>query len=190
MEGPLTNSTLDTILAIQVTVAWAGEARCQPKRLGWWQTDLIDEKGGGDLLKRLLPRTHAWAGLEPVREAARRVDARGRLAMAEPDRVRTLFFWGFDMDERLAERLARHKRESATPSDTLPLVIPLGSAFSAEMLGTALAFDGAPAYDVDPGGRQLKGRVPDSPEQVARALAVALLPLAERYPLPFYRVVA
>ncbi|WP_395830945.1 hypothetical protein [Archangium violaceum] len=42
-------STLDTILALQLTVAWAGEGRCEPARLGWWQTDLVDEAGGGDL---------------------------------------------------------------------------------------------------------------------------------------------
>lgn len=35
---------LDRILALQFTVAWAGEGRCQPKRLGWWETDLIDEQ--------------------------------------------------------------------------------------------------------------------------------------------------
>lgn len=45
----------DFILALQFTVAWAGEGRSQPKRLGWWDTDLIDEAGGGDFLARLTP---------------------------------------------------------------------------------------------------------------------------------------
>jgi len=64
---PLTEAALDEILALQFLVAWAGEGRCKPKRLGWWDTDLVDPDGGGDLLARLAPRTHAWAALEAVR---------------------------------------------------------------------------------------------------------------------------
>lgn len=56
----------DQILALQFTIAWAGEGRSQPKRLGWWDTDLVDEAGGGDFFARLAPRTHAWAALEAV----------------------------------------------------------------------------------------------------------------------------
>ncbi len=37
---------LDLILDWQMTIAWAGEANCEPSRLGWWRTDLIDELGG------------------------------------------------------------------------------------------------------------------------------------------------
>ncbi|HEY5955223.1 MAG TPA: hypothetical protein VIV60_01670 [Polyangiaceae bacterium] len=37
--------TIDKILAIQLLVAWAGEGRSEPKRLGWWDTDLVDEAG-------------------------------------------------------------------------------------------------------------------------------------------------
>jgi hypothetical protein len=33
---------LGVILALQFTIAWAGEGRCVPPRLGWWQTDLVD----------------------------------------------------------------------------------------------------------------------------------------------------
>jgi hypothetical protein len=44
MGSPLTDATLDAILAMQVTVAWAGEGRCSPRRLGWWDTDLVDKK--------------------------------------------------------------------------------------------------------------------------------------------------
>jgi hypothetical protein len=40
---------LDLILDWQMTIAWAGEANCEPSRLGWWLTDLINDLGGGDL---------------------------------------------------------------------------------------------------------------------------------------------
>jgi hypothetical protein len=48
MTTQVSDSALDEILALQCTIAWAGEGRCSPRRLGWWDTDLIDESGGGD----------------------------------------------------------------------------------------------------------------------------------------------
>ena len=39
----VTEGTLDQVLALQIMVAWAGEGICEPKRLDWWRTDLIDE---------------------------------------------------------------------------------------------------------------------------------------------------
>jgi hypothetical protein len=44
-----TNDTIDKILTLQIMVA--GEGGCEPKRLDWWRTNLIDEYGGGDLLQ-------------------------------------------------------------------------------------------------------------------------------------------
>jgi hypothetical protein len=183
-------STLDTLLALQLTVAWAGEGRCEPRRLGWWQTDLVDEAGGGDFLARLLPRTHAWASLEAVREAARRADDEARRSMATRDSVRTLFFLGFDLDERLAERLAAHKRSGKPPHEALSFPVSLVSTFSADALADALRVPGVEtaAYAVVPSGRQLKGAPPSAPELLVRNLAAALLPFPERYPLPFYRI--
>jgi hypothetical protein len=107
---PLSESALDEILALQFLVAWAGEGRCRPKRLAWWDTDLVDPDGGGDLFARLAPRTHAWAALEAVREAARQTDANARQRHGDPDRLRTIFFLGFEADETLSDRLAAHKR--------------------------------------------------------------------------------
>ena len=180
---------MDAILATQLIVAWAGEARCVPPRLGWWQTDLIDPAGGGDFFARLLPRTHEWASLETVREAARRTDEQARRGMAGSDLVRTLFFLGFDLDERIAERLSELKRGSARPATALRLAVPLDAPFSASGFGEALrGSDRAPAYEVVPGGRQLKGAMPDAPELMIRNLAAALLPFPERYPMPLYRV--
>src|SRR5262245_48460224 len=105
--------TLDAILALQVTVAWAGEK----PRLGWWRTDILDEAGARDLLARLTPRTVEWTAFEAVREAARRADERMRQRSATPDRARTLFHFGFELDEHLAERLADHKRGHCAPAD-------------------------------------------------------------------------
>ena len=162
-----------------------------PPRLGWWQTDLIDPAGGGDFFGRLLPRTQAWASLEAVREAARRIDEQGRRGLAEPDLVRTLFFQGFDLDERVSERLAELKRAGVAPSAALRLLVPLDAPFSTEGFAEALRGGGRkPASEIVPGGRQLKGAMPEALELVAQTLGAALVPFAEHYPMPFYRVKA
>ena len=75
---------LDEILALQFTVAWAGEAAGEPPRLGWWKSDLVDPEGGGDLFARLVPRTAAWASLALVRLAAQGVDAAARDPLQRP----------------------------------------------------------------------------------------------------------
>ena len=187
MPTLLPDQTLDAILAIQFTIAWAGEGRCSPKRLGWWDTDLIDEAGGGDFFSRLLPRTHAWASLEAVREAGRRADAKARAKTADPDKMRTLFFLGFEIDEQLGDRLAFLKQSGRSPTDALPLPTPLTAEFSQDKLVGALQ-GGDAAFNVVPGGRQLKGAKPEAADVMVRRLAAALVPLAEQYPLPFYKL--
>jgi len=185
LETPDADQTLDAILAVQVTIAWAGEGRCSPRRLGWWETDLIDEAGGGDFFARLLPQTHIWASLEAVREAARRTDAKARARMGEPDQMRTLYFLGFRLDEQVADRLAAHKRSGRAPAQALSLPLALGATFSREALSASLQ-QGDVAFKTVPNGRELKGQRPDAPDVLVKRLAAALVPLAEQYPLPFY----
>ena len=188
MAITIPDDELDQILTLQLTVAWAGEGACVPPRLGWWKTDLIDPAGGGDLLARLLPQTHAWASLEAVREAARRADARARAGTPDPDKLRTLFFLGFDLDEQLAERLAFHKRSGVMPKEALPLPLELGTKFSPDALTEALrASDQKIEFEKVPGGRRVIGQMPDHPAALVRNLAAAMLP-ASRYPMPFYRL--
>ena len=182
-------AALDRILALQLLVAWAGEGRSEPRRLGWWDTDLVDEAGGGDLLARLTPRTHAWAGLELAREAARRVDGRARGKHGDPDKLRTLYFLGFELDERLADRLAELKRAGRPPAEVLPLPFPLSADFAPAALTTALGAPGAVAFEkVPPVGRRLPGAPPSSALDLVQRLAAALLPFADHYPLPFFKV--
>jgi len=186
---PLPPHALDALLALQLTVAWAGEGLSDPKRLDWWRTDLVDALGGGDLFARLLPKTHRWAALEAVRMAAIQIDREARLGMAQPDQVRTLFFWGFAVEEKLAERLALHKRSGKEPLDVLPFPLHLNEAFVRSALEEALRLPRYEvAYKVVPGGRELTGVMPEAPELQARHLAAALLPLADAYPIPFIRV--
>ena len=171
-------------------VAWAGEGACEPKRLDWWRTDLIDEYGGGDLFARLLPKTSKWASLEAVRQAAIQVERRKRQEMAQPDGVRTIFFWGYDVDEQLNERLAFHKSSGEEPLAALSdISLDIYKSFSQEEFEEAIR---TPNRKVDimvvPNGREIVGDMLQALEESAKKLADALLPLAESYPMPFYRL--
>lgn len=181
--------TLDTIIVYQFTIAWAGEALSQPPRLKWWRTDLVDEAAGGDLLQRLAPRTHLWASLEAVREAAVLADRKARQRMADPDKVRTLFFWGFDVDELLLERIRQLKGSQQEPTKVLPMPLPLGAEFDPVQLEQAIKDTGEETpYFVQASGRELKTDWPDEPAIAARMLLGAMLPFAPEYPAPFFRI--
>lgn len=180
---------IDEILALQLALAWAGESPEGPHpRLGWWKTDLVDLEGGGDFWSRLLPRTHRWAGLDAARRAARLVDERLRRESARADDMRTLFHFGFELDEALDERLAHHKLEAHPPVEVLPLLQVTGAPLDRAAL---LAHLSQPGLDVTykivpPGGRQLKAQANEGPVFQARRFACAMLtepPAA--YPLPF-----
>lgn len=189
MTVPLAASDLDDILAIQLGVAWAGEGRCEPRRLGWWETDLIDPRGGGDLMARLLPRTAPWAGLEAVREAAMRVDRKARGALPDPDKVRTLYFLGFATGEQLADRLRQLKASGEAPSKALRLLADPFGAFDPAGFANALqALASDCTYTVVPAGRQMRAAPPDTPVALVRALAACLAPFQPSYPMPFFRL--
>ncbi len=185
-----TPEELDEILSVQLLLAWAGETPGGgTPRLGWWKTDVIDEEAGGDLWKRLLPRTHRWAGLDAARRAACLTDERLRRPAKNADHQFTLFHFGFELDEALAERLAHHVLEAHHPAEVLPLLSAMGSVhFDRAALAKTIATKELDAsFKVVAGGRQLK-KVPDEPLPTrARRLAMALLsdPLSPAYPVPF-----
>ncbi len=180
-------ATLDAILAAQLVVAWAGEGGEAP-RLKWWKTDLASEFGGEDLFRRLLPHTWQWAVLEAVREAARRRDAELRAQDHDPDRLITLFRLGFEVDERLDERLADLKRAATPPQTALPgLKEVTGAPWSKELFSNWAAGHGEAAWVAAPVGRRLKGDPPASVELLVKKLVAALHPLADAYPMPHYR---
>lgn len=184
---PILPRDLDYILGLQITVAWAGEAGGDPPRLGWWKTDLVDEAAGGDLFRRLLPRTAPWAGLQAVREAAIRKDAELRRKLANPDQACTLFHFGFAADEQIRERLAHHKRHGHTPADALGPALAVAESWNAKTFEAFASSQGAAKADVIPGARKLKKPAVSVREQAGQ-LAAALLPLTDTYPLPFVDV--
>ena len=141
------------------------------------------------MLQRLLPQTHEWAALTGVRQAAIQVDRQKRQEVANSDAVRTLFFWGFELDEALSDRLADHKRSRTPMEKVLTLPMDLAVSFSASVFEDTVRIPGQVAeFKVVPSGRELVGKIPESIELRAQKLMAALVPLAESYPMPFYRV--
>ena len=181
MQTAVSTTTLDEILALQFRVAWAGESPADEPRLKWWRTDIIDELSGGDFIRRVAPRTHRWASLECAREAARLCDQRARLRLADADSARTLFFWGFEVDELLADRL--RERKAALEE------LPSPGAFAAAQLEAEFkALAPETRFTVLGSGREVWGPLPADLGLAARMLASALTPLAQEYPAPFFRV--
>ncbi len=185
---PIPASTLDMVLTTQLAIAWAGEEGEDPRRLGWWRSDLTSEFGGHDLFSRLLPKTWEWAALQAVREAARRADATERSRHHDPDRLLTIFHFGFDVDERVGDRLQDMKRSGESPNDSLPgLAEFTGGGWSSEGFGDWIRGHGESDYVTSPEGRRLKGAPPESLELMMNRLVAACWPLSNSYPLPYFR---
>lgn len=188
-DTSFSDSTLDMILALQITVAWAGEGLCDPPRLNWWRTDLYDELGGGDLFRRLMPKTHLWASLEAIRQAAIRYDQLERLKTADSEQIRTLFYWGFIVDQLLSDRLMNHKLSSADPIEVLNFPIDLKAPFEKPSFEEAIRIPNHPIdFKVVSIGRELSGTIPESYELQAKRLIAGLLPLSDKYPMPFFHL--
>lgn len=175
--------TLDTILALQLTVGWAGEQADEPKRLGWWNTDLTDDAAGGDFFSRLLPKTAVWAGLEMARQAALRADATARKRLAHPDQTWTLFHFGFELDEAIQDRLEHHKRHAHLPTEVFDQLWGVKPSWNESEFEAFLKSVGSSSVSDSPAGREMK-KLTAEPAAAARALAAALLPLSDKYPLP------
>lgn len=188
-EVRLPDEALDQILAVQLSVAWAGEARTDPPRLGWWHTSLYDELGGLDLFRRLTPRTQVWAALEATRLAARKVDAALGAESADADLLLSLFRLGHDVDEQLDDRLAAHKRHELPPQEAVPLAIDLQARFDRDQLAAWLSsLAKISATEPTPVGRRLRGTPPADLVATVRQLAASLVPLVPAYPAPYYRL--
>lgn len=186
-QPTVSTGTLDEILTLQILVAWAGEEGDEPRRLGWWRTSMVDEFGGEDLFRRLLPNTWPWAVLEAARAAAKKVDAQHRAKAANPDQLFSLYRLGFALDEALDDRLAELKRSAADPATALPGLQRTAKDWNPDAFLAWLG-DLAPAdFAPTPAGRRLKGAKPDDPLAASKALAAAHAQPGDRYPAPHYQ---
>lgn len=177
---------IDTVLTAQLVVAWAGEGGEQP-RLNWWRSDLCSEFGGEDLFRRLLPSTWVWATFQCAREAARRHDAALRSHDHNPDRMLSLFSFGFEDDERLEDRLQELKRSGRTPQQALPDLAEVTATWDRDRFLSWVKNHGDPQATAAPVGRHIKSGPPEGLAARARLLVGALAPLADSYPLPHFR---
>jgi hypothetical protein len=178
---------IDLALTAQLMVAWAGEGGESP-RLGWWRSDLVSTYGGLDLFRRLLPHTALWAVLQGAREAARRTDARLRAQHHDADRLLSLFNLGFEVDERLDQRLLDLKRSGADPQKALPGLAGLELEWRRDRFLQWVTSHGGVDTATTPAGRQIPGEPPATLDERVRGLVAALAPLADTYPLPHFTI--
>lgn len=177
---------IDSLLTAQLAIAWAGEGGEEP-RLAWWKSDLKSEFGGEDFFRRLLPNSWEWAVFQAMREAARRRDAQLREQDHDADRILSLYCFGFEIDERVDERLLDFKRQGKPPLEALPgLQEVITETWDAGQFAEWLEGHGTAGFTTVPAGRRLKGK-PPSPELTIRNLVAAFQPLSEEYPMPHYR---
>lgn len=184
--APVPMSDIDLALTAQLVVAWAGEAG-EDRRLGWWRSDLVSEFGGEDLFRRLLPSTWAWAVLQGARETARRRDAALRRQDHDPDRVLSLFNFGFELDERIDERFQDLKRAGQDPNEALPGLAVIEADWDPGRFFAWVSAHGQAESSPTPIGRRLKGAPPAALDQQVRRLVAGLAPAADSYPLPHFR---
>jgi hypothetical protein len=185
-RAPIPISEIDFVLTTQFVVAWAGEGG-EEKRLGWWRSDLVSPYGGKDLFRRLLPSTWEWAVLQGALEAARRRDAELRRQDHNADRILSLFNFGFELDERIEERLQDLKRSGRRPYDAMPaLSNGIEPAWNREWFHDWIRGHGAAEVVTTPTGRRVRGNPSTSLDQLARQLVAALDPLVDNYPLPHF----
>jgi hypothetical protein len=190
---PVPLSELDYALTAQLVVAWAGEKGegGASSRMGWWASQLVYGDSGMYVFGRQTPHTAAWAVLQAVREVARRADATQRAHEHDPDCIRSLYSLGFELDERIDERLLDLKRSGRAPVEVLPGMAEfIGGGWDRNIFATWAGSLGPVDFNTVPSGRRLKSALPPTLEQTIGVLLAGLVPLAESYPMPHFRVAA
>ncbi len=184
-------SDIDSLLTAQLIVAWAGEKGTRDestsRRLGWWDTSLVSE-GAEYELKELLPNTWQWASLQTVRHAAKLHDASVRAKDHDPDRLLTLFFLGFEIDEKVDERLIQFKQNSKAVDEVLPdVAFMVTSEWSEDRFMRWVSKFGKESTTSVPAGRRLKGQPPTQIQDILGRLIAGLAPLTDTYPMPHFK---
>ena len=148
----------------------------------------LSSSGGKDLFGRLLPNTAPWAVLQAAREAGRRKDAELRSEHHDPDRIMSLFGLGFEIDERLDERLQDLKRSGHRPEESLPgLTKGIEVTWNRDRIPDRVKSHGEIATGATPIGRHIKGTPPANLGEIVHRLVGALAPLTDTYALPHFR---
>ena len=139
-------------------------------------------------MKELLPNTWQWAMLQSVRYAAKLHDAAVREKDHNPDRLLTLYSMGFEIDEKVDERLIQLKQRSSELSDVLPEVAALlEGGWSADEFHLWIKKRGKEPFTAVPAGRRLKGTPPEELSQITNRLVAGLAQKSDSYPMPHFR---
>ncbi|MEQ1910556.1 MAG: BREX-6 system BrxE protein, partial [Vicinamibacterales bacterium] len=117
---------------------------------------------------------------------ARRKDAECR-RQGEADRLLSLYSFGFELDERIDERLQDLKRSGRSPQEALPdLTGSIERVWDRGWFLDWVKGHGDVESTTTSLGRRIKGTMPQSLGEKSRKLVGALAPLADAYPLPHF----
>lgn len=174
---------LDEILVLQLQIARAGEK----ERLSWWRVDATDALGGGDFYQRLLGNASRLAAAETALAGAK---AREALLFQErgiaEDTVFTLFHPPFALAVALRERWQHFKSYSEELPPDLSHLLDHELSFAKGEFEAWLQELPRPSFERSTLGRRMRGVWPENDLEQMQSLAALLLPLEEKYPLPYY----
>ncbi len=126
--------------------------------------------------------------LQAVRHAAKIHDASFRAKDHDPDRLLTLYSLGFEIDEKVDERLVQFKQNSKAIEEMLPDVASLiNGGWSLDRFTSWVAKHGKESTTTVPAGRRLKGQPPEQIQTLLGKLIAGLAPLADTYPMPHFK---
>lgn len=82
-----------------------------------------------------------------------------------------------------------HKQNRSQSYDILNFPLELKKEFDKQVFEEAIqSFNSNISCEIVPEGREIKGEIPASIAEAAKNIVSGLIPLADKYPMPFYRV--
>jgi hypothetical protein len=179
----ISDESLDAIIALQMTIARAGEL----ERLSWWNVDATDIRGGGDFFTRLVGESSGIAAIDTAIAGARHHEEKLLSHLPNKDRFVTLFHPDFELHLQLRERWNHLTRNTDTIAGYMASLMDHHSTFDRPALESLLKSFPRPPFEISTIGLQIKGTPPGDPLVCMQQLAALLLPIRDKYPLPFYQ---
>jgi hypothetical protein len=106
----------------------------------------------------------------------------------DPDAMVTLFRFGFELDERLGERLQDLKQSGGAPREALPgLRDVITAEWSRDGFLEWVQAHGPVETTSVPTGRRIAGDPSADFDATVKGLVAGLAPLADAYPIPHFR---
>lgn len=178
------NSILDAILTLQLTVARLGEKDL----MNWWNLDVAQELGGADFLTRLVGPTHAPLAVADALLTVAAAKEQALISKIPGQSAYTLFFPNIALLGGLRDRFRHYKRyHEDIPSSVIGILDPR-TAFTCEGLLGKLAQPTPCPFQGTSFGREITVEPGWDELRTAQSLT-SLFTLADKgsYPLAYFK---